>query len=339
MKMALAVSAVLLLTGCVQAAPQASRSPAVTDTAAVIASPSGGVPTPSPAASPATGLTCNLPVVVGSTPGFITFPAGSFRADPQPNIIRVSGWPFAPATIYDRPYARWLTIPRWFVSSDGSQYLFRGNDGSVHLVTMSTGSDNVLVASASSPSGNGWFPVGITKDAAYIASASNMPGPAPAPFFGLWSMKLDGTGLKSITQSGVWTIIGSGAAWGVTPQTSAALNHLDLSTGASTAWVAPADGAVFLYDVDAVGNPVIGVASGDYFGVALVTAKDTLMTITLPAGTYWGGLGHRVQNGLATRSAIWITVEDGSLLFSSDGKDFSLAATVAGVSNVAAECA
>lgn len=337
MKMALAVSAVLLLVGCAQAAPEASASPAVTNAAPVAVSPSGVVPSPSLAASP-TGLTCSLPIVVGSAPGFITFPAGSFKADPRANIVRVSGWPFGPAMIYDRPYARWLTIPRWLISTDGSQYLFRGNDGSVHLVTLSTESDNVLVASASSPSGSGWFPVGITRDAAYIATASNMTA-APAPFFGLWSVALDGTGLKSIAASGVWTIIGSGAAWGVTAQTSAALNRLDLSTGASTVWAAPADGGVSLYDVDAVGNPVIGVASGDYFGVALVTAKDTLMTITLPAGTNWGGLGHRVQNGLATRSAIWITVEDGSLLFSSDGIDFNLAATVAGVSNVAAGCA
>jgi hypothetical protein len=278
-------------------------------------------------------------VVVGTTPGFVTFPAGSYRADPQANIVRVSGSPFAPVVVYDRAYRLWLTIPWWLVSSDGSQYLFRGSDGSIHLASASTRSDHLLVASSASPGGNGWFPIGLTNAAVYIAAASNTNGPAPAPFFGLWSVKLDGTGLKSITKSGVWTVIGAGAAWGVTPQTAATLNRLDLSTGATSIWVAPADGGVFLYDIDPAGNPVVGVASGDYYGVAIVTARNTLKTISLPAGTYWGGLGHVVQNGLATRSAIWLTVQDGSILYSSDEKDFHLATNVPGVSNVGADCA
>ena len=348
----------VVMTSCVAGSPQASSSaarptpssatssqfPVATPTVATptVASPTVATPTPaspSASASPATGLTCQLPVVVGSTPGFVTFPTGSFRADPNPNIVRVTGSPFAPVLIYDRTYGRWLTIPWWLVSSDGLQYLYRGSDGSVHLATISTGSDNVLVASGASPSGNGWFPVGIASGAIYIAAASNLNGPAPAPFFGLWSAKLDGTDLKSITQSGVWTLIGAGAAWGVTPQTAAALNRLDLSTGTSSVWFAPGpEGAVFLYDVDRLGEPVVGVANVDYYGVALATAKNSLTTITLPAGTYWGGLGHRVQNGLVTSPGIWLTVDDGSILLSRDGKSFGLATTLPGVSNVAGPC-
>jgi hypothetical protein len=301
-------------------------------------SPPPAASSPSPPASAATGLSCQLPVVVGSTPGFITFPAGSFKADPQAKVVRVSGWPFAAVLSYDRAHRLWLTVPRWLVSSDGSQYLFRGSDGSIDLATVSTGGDRVLASSSSSPSGNGWFPVGMTDAEVYIAAASDPNGPAPAPFFGLWSVNLDGTGLTSITESGVWTMIGSGAAWGVTPQTAAALNRLDLSTGTAMVWVAPDDGGVFLYDVDTAGDPLVVVVAGDSYVLALVTAKNTFRRLGLPDGTVWGGPGHRVQNGLVTRSAIWLTVDDGSILFSTLGKGFSLASNVPGVSNVAGEC-
>jgi hypothetical protein len=298
-------------------------------------------PATSPVASPspATSLACQLPVAVGSTPGFVTFPVGSFAAAPNPSILNVPGWRYAPVLIYDRPYDRWLTAPWWWVSSDGSRYVYGGNDGSIHIATITTGADVIIVAPGSSPSGGGWVPVGITSQAVYIAAGS--VGPAvPAPFYGLWSVNLDGTGLKSIAQSGVWTLIGNGAAWGVTPQSAASLNRLDLATGTQVSWYAPSQAFVSLYDVDTAGNPLVAVTGLNQtsFHVGLVTAKDSFAAIGLPTQTSWGTGSHSVQNALAVQSAIWLTAQDGSLLLSSKGGDFNLAATVPGVSNVGAGC-
>jgi hypothetical protein len=225
------------------------------------------------------------------------------------------------------------------VSSDGSRYLYRGVDGSIHLAAVAGGFDTVLVAGTSSPSGGGWFPIAMTDQTIYIAVGSHEPA-APAPYYGLWSMNSSGGGLKAIVQSGVWNAIDHGAAWSVTPQTAVSLNRLDLTTGRQVAWYAPPNGFVSLYDFDAAGYPVVGLTrpNGGGYRVGLLTAKDTLRAIGLPIGVDWGAAGHYVQNGLAAQPGIWLTVQDGTLLFSAQGADFKVVAVVPGLSNVAAGC-
>lgn len=253
-------------------------------------------------------------------------------------MISVPESPYGSLLIYDRSFGRWLGMPWAWVSSDGSRYIYRGGDGSIHLAAVAGGSDKVLVAGNSSPSGGGWFPVALTDQAIYIAVGSHEPA-APAPYYGLWSVNSNGGGLKQIVQSGVWNAIDHGAAWGVTPQTAVSLNRLDLTTGRQVAWYAPPDGFVSLYDFDAAGYPVVGLTrpNGGY-RVGFLTAKDTLRVMGLPIGIDWGTAGHYVQNGLAAQAGIWLTVQDGTLLFSPQGTDFKLVAVVPGVSNVAAGC-
>jgi hypothetical protein len=254
--------------------------------------------------------------------------------------VQVPNLPFAPTLIYDRPFSRWLTVPWSQVSSDGSQYLFRGDDGGIHLASISSGSDHVLVQSSASPSGRGWFPVGLTSTAIYIAAASNMNGPAPAPFFGLWSAKLDGTALKSIAQSGVWTLIGNGAAWGITPQIGVPLNRIDLATGVQTVWYGPANSVVYLFDTDSSGNPLVGVVSDDQssYRVGFITGQGKFSGIGLPAQPNWATADHVIRAGLVTQSGIWLTATDGSVLLSSKGTAFTVVATVPGALNVGAGC-
>lgn len=349
MRQLVATVALLVMTACASngtqpaASKQAQPSESVTTASGSTPSqsPASTATVASPSVSPATiGLSCELPVAVGPVPGFVRFPGGSFTADPHPNIVNVPLSAFAPTLIYDRPFSRWLTVPWSHVSSDGSQYLFRGSDGGIHLASISSGRDQVLVTAGASPSGKGWFPVGLTSTAIYVAAASNMDGPAPAPFYGLWSAKLDGTGLKSIAQSGVWTLIGNGAAWGVTPQIATALNRLDLATPAQSVWYAPSNAAVSLFDSDTSGNPLVGVATTDQttYRVGYVTGQGKFEGIDLPAQPNWASAEHWITSGLITQSGIWLTASDGSVLLSSNGGTFSVVATVPGVLNVGAGC-
>jgi len=349
MRQLVAILALLVMTACGSNATQPAASKSAQPSESVM-TPSGSTPSPSPvptatvaspSASPATiDLACQLPVAVGSTPGFVTFPGGSFTADPHPNIVQVPTLPFAPTLIYDRPFGRWLTVPWSHVSSDGSQYLYRGSDGSIHLASISSGGDHVLVTSGASPSGKGWFPVGLTTTAIYIAAASNLNGPAPAPFYGLWSAKADGTALKSIAQSGVWRLIGNGAAWGVTPQIATSLNRLDLATAAQTVWYAPEHSVVYLFDTDTSGNPLVGVTGNNQstYRVGFVTGQGSFVGIGLPAQPNWASADHWITTGLVTQSGIWLTAFDGSVLLSSKGGAFSVVATVSGVLNVGVGC-
>lgn len=306
-----------------------------------ISSPSASL---SPSASPnaSEGLACRLPVVVGSTPGFVTFPGGVFAADPQPRTISVPGYPYPSSLIYDQPVGRWLSgLPWSWVSSDGSRYVYRGADGSIHLATVAEATDTVIVASKTSPSGGGWFPIAMSGQQIFLAVGSNEVA-APAPYYGVWSANQDGSGLKMVTQSGVFNAIDQGGAWGVTPQSAANLNRLDLTTGIQVAWFSPSDGFISLYGFDTAGHPIIGINpssnSGGNYRVGILTAKDTFQAIGLPAGTAWGTSQHYVQNGLGAPEGIWLAVQDGSLLFAAQGLEFKVVATVPGVSSVAAPC-
>ena len=343
----------VVMTACVAGSPQASSSaarptpsPATSSqfpvAAPTLATPTVATPTPpspSASASPATGLTCQLPVVVGSTPGFVTFPGGSFKGDPQPNLVRVpQSSPYAQVLIYDRPFNRWLNVPWWLVSPDGTRYVYRGSDGSVHLAAVSGASDQVVVGAGVS-GGNGWFPVGITGPIVYVAATPKGSGPMSAPYFGLWSVNADGSSLKPITQSGTWTVIGKGAAWGV-ENYGLSLNRLDLSTGAVVAWYAQPNSVLLLYDLDSSGNPVVGVAGAGQssFVVGVITGQNTLNPVALPSGTAWGTYGHSVQNALAAQAGIWLTMSDGGLLYAPQGATFQLMADIPGIANVGAGC-
>jgi hypothetical protein len=240
--------------------------------------------------------------------------------------------------IYDRSFNRWLTIPWWLVSPDGTQYVYRSSDGSVHIAAVSGASDQLIVAAGASP-GSGWFPVGITGPIVYVAASPKGSGPWPAPYFGLWSVNVDGSSLKPIAQEGAWTVIGKGAAWGLANY-GASLSRLDLATGSSTAWYSQPNSAVFLYDLDSSGNPVVGVSGpgpSNYI-VGVITAQDTLSAIALPSGTAWGAYGHSIQNGLATEAGTWLTVSGGELLYAPQGASFQLMADAPGITNVGAGC-
>src|SRR5438270_2738638 len=100
----------LLLAAC-GSAPLGKT--AASSTAKATQSPTTSPSFASSSSSPssAEGLACRLPVAVGSTPGFVTFPGGSFAADPQPKMISPPENPYGPSLIYDRPFTRWLGVP------------------------------------------------------------------------------------------------------------------------------------------------------------------------------------------------------------------------------------
>jgi hypothetical protein len=135
------------LSACGGAAPKASGNSS---------------PATSVSASSSSGLACRLPLLQftpGSgkqTPGFITFPGGSFQADPSAAFVQVDS---ARSRSVVRPYLygdggpgsydwvarRWL--PNGAVSQDGLRYAYTVPFSRViHIVEIATGGDRSLAA-------------------------------------------------------------------------------------------------------------------------------------------------------------------------------------------------
>jgi hypothetical protein len=159
---------------------------------------------------------CKLPVASGDAPvdgrsgdgttghgGFIQFPAASFTPDP------------ASLGDYDLGFTRWVPTFRAWVEPDGAHYAWaEGNV--IHVVDVASGGDHpVTVPSAASV-------VSYETEGVYVAATA---GQATQ---GLTLIDAGG-GIHPITNSGVWSAIGGGSAYG---QDQGHVRKLDLKSGA-----------------------------------------------------------------------------------------------------------
>jgi hypothetical protein len=134
---------VVLTVACTQGGQSAVKSASP--------SPASNV---APTASPVPGdlplsrvtFSCRLPIMTPDKQGgFISFPAGTVRIDPQAQAL-ADQW----GLYYDRAFSRWLPVPRQAVSPDGRHYAYgqRGADQSqvprMHVVDVVTGADRVF---------------------------------------------------------------------------------------------------------------------------------------------------------------------------------------------------
>ena len=219
-------------------------------------------------AVPGRVLSCRLPVYVGppGSGGFISFPGGTFNADPTSAVTIPSPSPggSSPAPVgpgygygypglsYDHAYSRWLPVPYTWVSPDGSRYAHPSAD-SIYVENVATGATIEL------GQGHAWSVTGVSDQAVY-ASIVNQAG--------LWQLSFSGPA-KEISTTGFWAQASPTAAFGGTtsavPQGVAnTIVRLDLKTGAITDWFTKQGAQSFVSGLDSHGNPLIAVS---YFNV------------------------------------------------------------------------
>lgn len=195
----------LLMTACGTGAGSAT-TPAPSATASASAAPVTPTPSPSTAA-------CRLPVAGGDAPtdgnpahgarghgGFLAIPAGTFTADP------------ASLATYVLSAAKWVPVPRAWVSPDGKSYAYPEYrtaagpvTGIIHVVDIASGADRPLGVPAPS--------IPVSWDAAGIYVARVVPNSDARPT-GLSVLDPSSGGLRQITPSGTWTVVGSDSAYG-----------------------------------------------------------------------------------------------------------------------------
>jgi len=230
------------------------------------------------------GFSCRLPILttIGqtTTAGFITFPKGSFAADPSGNINSKA---IGPA--YDRGYARWLPVDWRLVSDDGAHYAYvtfsadqpaPGAYSLIHVVDVATGADHVV-------SRNGQYVLNDYVGNGVYLSAWIGGHDGPGPQIG-WVLDPSTGGIRALSGGqnyGYW--IGSGAGWRTDYNTADPTVHqgitgpnritrVDLLSGNESTWFYQ-QGAdwVQVLGFDRAGHPIVSSGVGQAIAVWLLT--------------------------------------------------------------------
>src|SRR5215831_6454768 len=124
--------------GLGRAAKSAAKRPATPEPSAL--------PLSSPSASQvplASTLSCKLPISSGQlgSGGFLTFPQAAFTADPSSAVKTDTSYGLS----FDRAVAKWVPVPRSWVSPDGARYAYWDwQTHSVQAVAIATGTETIL---------------------------------------------------------------------------------------------------------------------------------------------------------------------------------------------------
>jgi hypothetical protein len=298
--------------------PPSSDATATASVAATI-SPGGS---PTATATPnvpitAVDFSCRLPVVTTrnqtAEAGFITFPGGSYAADPA-GAIKSKAYGLA----YDRAYSRWLPVDWRLVSDDGAHYVYVTYSGdtpapgaysSVHVVDVATGADRVV-------SRNGQYVVNDYVGTSVYLSPWVGGHDGPGPQIG-WVLDPATGRIRALGGKGYGYWIGSGAGWRTDYNTADPTVHqgmtgpnrlirVDLATGAEATWFYQqgSDG-VQLLAFDRAGHPIVSSGTGQVDSVLLLTDASHVSQL-FSTGGFIGG-------PLADAHGIWFT--DGSATY------------------------
>ena len=217
-------------------------------------------------------------------------------------------------TMFDAAFSRWLPVGSKSVSPDGATYAYSqsfsdGRIAELHLVSVATGADRVLVA------GN-WFVLDFETAGIYIGSLD-------AP--GIWLLNPETAALRQLTKgSGPWSVFG-GFGWSTgfdpaDPHPRPAMGgfapnllvRLDLTTGVATPWVHKLGAAISIVGSDMQGDPLIEVF-GDDHETDLVTGSEATQRLFLfttqdsmtPAAADIHGVWFKGSSGWIWLSAAW----------------------------------
>jgi hypothetical protein len=219
-------------------------------------------------------FTCKLPVITTSgggdyvvfAGGFLTFPAGTYQADPN-GVIRsrypqgdfatdaqpvLYGGPQVGPPFYDLAMKRWLPVGSGQTSPDGSSYAYsvpgpsNSDPTKIHVVTVSTGADHVLtIEPPPQDEAVGWQVADYDGKSVFLVGQQVDQSPG-----GVWRLTVATGSLNLLTQARHIQLVQNGIAWialnnpadpspPVAPKGAAfdSIATVDLSTGAQTTWV------------------------------------------------------------------------------------------------------
>jgi hypothetical protein len=296
--------------------PSASATPTTTPTQA--ASPTG---TPAPQ-----GLSCKLPVVTDpSGGGWLTFPAGTYQADPKANVSPPTPTFFPLSRSYDKAFERWLPVPRDWISPDGKRYAYpelpppdvqAGSStppGGVHVVDIATGA-NHFFNPGTPPANSFWWVVDYETEGIYLAVQSNGPaGPT-----GVWLLDPATGAVRKITDAQALYVSGSGA-WstadaltGHGPGPGSRLLRTDLKTGAQVSWYKRTDIEFMVAGADGAGHPVLDVWKYQTPQLLLITGPNSATILQTAPGFPVPSLSNYVHP-VADANGLWLGDAQGSI--------------------------
>ena len=284
------------------------------------------VPTSSPSGSPlplVSTLACKLPVSNGQpgSGGFVTFPQGTFTADPASAVKADNVYGLS----FDRAVAKWVPVPRSWVSPDGARYAYwEWQTRSMQAVAISTGAETTLgpkpngaASAARLNTDAGWTPIEALDSGIYAVPSGGYQSNSPGLYMFPWS----GAGERQVTGSGFWHAIGGGAAWGTVSQSvpQGAANtilRLDLGGGSPTQWFSRPGLQSRVVGFDVSGDPVVEASSKDVMEAWLVTnpSNSTKLFSLTPTAAQQNPNGPgrpALQSVVGDANGIWLATSDG----------------------------
>lgn len=254
-----------------QLAPPVVTSPSPTPSPLSSPSPSPSpivVPTPTPPSGVAL-LRGKIAISSGrpSSGGWITFPGGTFTADPGSNVTLSGGQSFGLAQVL--AMNKWVPVPRNWVSPDGTKYAYFLFDGYVIHVVQPGRPDLLLPPPPRQTSDLSWSILSTTNTSVYVISSLGF-----APQAGLWKVPFSGPP-QEVSASGYWTAMDERYVYGTmtssVPQGAAnTISRLDLSTNQSTP----------IFTQPGMQSTAVGV---DQDGNAVILAVKPNEQVTFPA--------------------------------------------------------
>ncbi len=238
-------------------------------------------------------LSCRLPLYAGGpgSGGFLVFPDRTFIGDPRSGVTVPSPSPsstpppqgrYGPqgwyGLAYDRALARWVPVPRSWITPDGKRYAYPGAGEGIYVVDVATNTQTEI------GDGRSWQVLDVEADGVY-ADETNASGTAP----GLWLVPFSGAP-SQLTDAGYWSSVGYGAAYGT--ETSAVpqgvgtlIDRFDLKTHAKQHWFQVDTAQTYPYGFDASGHPIFMVQKTGAYPppgeIWLVTGLGTAEVLTL----------------------------------------------------------
>jgi hypothetical protein len=215
-------------------------------------------------------LSCTLPVYAGppGSGGFISFPLGTFTADPKSGVTLPSPSPGSaspspqiggpgpgygygyPGLSWDVAQKKWLPVPYTWVTPDGSKYAYT-SPNSIYVEDVAANTQVEL------GEGKSWQIIGVLADGVYAMNTTNN-----GLIAGLWVLPFTSPA-HQVTTSGYWQGVTAGAAYGTAvsavPQgVSTTIIKLDLKTGAvDQNWFTRQGTNGNVVGFDSHGNPII----------------------------------------------------------------------------------